>query len=260
MNLEECKDCGLSGWDWQDNGWGSGVLGPRLYFAATGTQRIRIQTREDGLSIDRIVLSPSTYLNTAPPAPTGSSTTATNVVIDAGSISTQSGAWDVQPYSGAINGTVIRHPDAGAAKRSTALASPTHYFETTFQAVAGTPYRLWIHGRADRDSWANDSVFVQFSTSVEGGAARYRIGTTSALEVNLEECSGCGLSGWGWQDTGWGAGVLGPEVIFVAGGTQRMRIQTREDGFTIDQVVLSPQRYLTSAPGATKNDTTIVPR
>ena len=66
------------------------------------------------------------------------------------------------------------------------------------------------------------------------GTATYRIGTTSALAVNLEECSGCGIAGWGWQDTGWGVGALGPEVIFGSAGTQRMRVQTREDGFAME--------------------------
>ena len=41
-------------------------MGPLVYFNTTGPQRMRIQTREDGLSIDQIVLSPVTYLNTAP--------------------------------------------------------------------------------------------------------------------------------------------------------------------------------------------------
>jgi hypothetical protein len=43
-------------------------MGPVIYFAATGPQTIRIQQREDGLSIDQIVLSPSTWLNTSPGA------------------------------------------------------------------------------------------------------------------------------------------------------------------------------------------------
>ena len=38
-------------------------------------------------------------------------------------------------------------------------------------------------------------------------------------------------------------------VTFQTTGTQRLRIQTRQDGVRIDQVVISPQRYLTSAPG-----------
>jgi hypothetical protein len=38
-----------------------------------------------------------------------------------------------------------------------------------------------------------------------------------------------------------------------------LRIQAREDGVGIDQVVLSSVKYLTARPGATKNDATIVP-
>jgi hypothetical protein len=33
-------------------------------------------------------------------------------------------------------------------------------------------------------------------------------------------------------------------------GHQTMRIQTREDGLSIDQIVLSPKNYIDKAPGA----------
>jgi hypothetical protein len=52
--------------------------------------------------------------------------------------------------------------------------------------------------------------------------------------------------------------VLGPLVYFEETGQQRIRVQTREDGLSIDQIVLSPNQYLNSAPGALKNDTTIL--
>ena len=52
--------------------------------------------------------------------------------------------------------------------------------------------------------------------------------------------------------------VLGSVVVFAATGPQTIRIQTREDGFRIDQVVLSAERYLNTSPGALKNDTTIL--
>ncbi len=182
-----------------------------------------------------------------------------DIILRPGSGATVSGAWTIVADASAAGGKAVRHPNAGAAKLTQALAQPVNYFEQTFTADAGVAYRLWIRGRAQSDYWGNDSVFVQFDQTVEGIAAKYRIGSTSALEVNLEDCSGCGLAGWGWQDTGWGAGVLGPEVVFGSTGTQRIRVQTREDGFTIDQIVLSPARYLTSSPGALKNDTTIVP-
>ena len=60
----------------------------------------------------------------------------------------------------------MRHPNAGAAKITTASATPTDYFELTFNAEAGRGYRLWIRGKADGNNWANDSVFVQFTNSV----------------------------------------------------------------------------------------------
>ena len=130
----------------------------------------------------------------------------------------------------------------------------------TFTAEAGRPYRLWIRAKAQDDFWGNDSVWVQFSDSVNSsGAPLFRIGTTSGTEINLEDCSGCGLSGWGWQDNGWGVGVLGPQIFFQSTGTHTIRIQNREDGISIDQIVLSPATYLHTSPGALKNDNTVLP-
>src|SRR5688572_10785530 len=157
-----------------------------------------------------------------------------DIVLSGASSGTRYGRWAIVNDSGASVGAAIRNADAGASKISTALASPSDYFELTFDASAGKAYRLWIRGRAQNDSWGNDSVFVQFSNSVNSsGSAVYRIGTTSAADVNLEDCSGCGLSGWKWQDNGWGSGVLGPVIYFGSSGTQRLRVQTREDGLTI---------------------------
>jgi endonuclease/exonuclease/phosphatase family metal-dependent hydrolase len=261
INLEECSGCGLTGWMWEDNGWGArNALGPAIYFASTGTQTIRVQTREDGLAVDRIILSPSTYLTTRPSdsgTPSASTTdvvspdSSGNLLLTPDHVTTRAGKWIVENNSGALSGKAMRHPDAGAAKVSTASASPANYFEMKFQAVAGQPYRIWLRGRADGDHWANDSVFVQFSGSVtKSGSATWRIGTTSATEINLEECNGCGLAGWKWEDNGWGGiGVLGPEIYFATTGTHTIRVQTREDGLAIDRILLSPSTFLTSSPG-----------
>jgi hypothetical protein len=279
-NLESCSGCGLSGWGWEDNGWGAGVLGPVIYFASTGAQTIRVQTREDGLSIDQVVLSAGTYLSSAPgaarndsrilapspgdtppppppPPPAGDE----EIILYAADAARMSGNWRLQADSTAAGGQRLWNPDAGAAKRTTALASPADYAEFTFTAEAGRAYRLWIRGRAERDKWANDSVHIQFSGSVNAsGAAVFRIGSTASTEYNLESCSGCGLSGWGWEDNGWGTGVLGPVIYFAAAGPQTIRLQTREDGLSLDQIVLSPVAYLGASPGAARNDTTILDR
>ena len=66
--------------------------------------------------------------------------------------------------------------------------------------------------------------------------------------MNLEDCSGCGLQGWGWQDNGWGVGVMGPLIKFESTGRHVIRVITREDGFNIDQIVLSSSRYVSSSP------------
>ena len=51
-------------------------------------------------------------------------------------------------------------PDLGWASTSAPLASPSNYFEHTFQAPAGS-YRVWLRVRALNNLKANDSVFVQ---------------------------------------------------------------------------------------------------
>ncbi|MGH9370817.1 MAG: DUF4038 domain-containing protein, partial [Vicinamibacterales bacterium] len=169
------------------------------------------------------------------------------------------GNWVVVPDATAAGGARLRNPNAGLAKASPS-ATPADYFEMTFDAEAGTPYRLWIRARADGNAYWNDSVSVQFSGSVSPtGQPVYRIGTTSAITYVLEDCSGCGVSNWGWQDNGYGAGVLGPAIRFVATGPQTIRIQRREDGISIDQVVLSASRFSSASPGLTRNDSTILP-
>jgi hypothetical protein len=183
------------------------------------------------------------------------------VVLYASDATTIAGTWSLVNDAAAAGGARIWNQDKGAAKVQTPLANPANYFEIPFQAESGVAYHLWVRGKADANSWANDSVIVQFSGSVDAaGNSIYRIGTTTGADVNLEDCSGCGESGWGWQDNGWGVNLMGPHVYFAQTGPQTIRVQVKEDGFSIDQIVLSADRYKTAAPGALKNDTTIVPR
>jgi endonuclease/exonuclease/phosphatase family metal-dependent hydrolase len=264
VSIEEASGAGLSGWGWQDNGYG--MPGPLLYFDGT-PQTLRVQLREDGLSIDQIVLSPVTYATTAPgaakndttilalPAPPVSANG--DVILYAKNATAMSGAWSRVTDTTAAGGVRVANPDAGAAKLTAAAASPASYFELPFVAEKGRAYRLWIRGKAENDSWQNDSTFVQFSGSLDAsGAPAFRIGTTTATVVSIEEASGAGLSGWGWQDNGYG--MLGP-LLYFDGTPQTLRVQVREDGLSIDQIVLSPVTYATTAPGAGKNDTTILP-
>jgi uncharacterized membrane protein YjgN (DUF898 family) len=62
---------------------------------------------------------------------------------------------------------------------------------------------------------------------------------------------------WGWQK---GASWLrqATSVTFAASGRHVIRVQVREEGAQIDQIVLSPSRYLRTPPGTARDDTTIV--
>jgi hypothetical protein len=113
--------------------------------------------------------------------------------------------------------------------------------------------------RASGNAAGNDSVYVQFSGAVDGGGSPlYRIGTTNGAAVILQDFTGAPISGWGWNDNGWAA--FGADLYFASTGTQTLRLQPREDGVSVDQIVLSPVRYLTTSPGALINDTTVVVR
>jgi hypothetical protein len=76
--------------------------------------------------------------------------------------------------------------------------------------------------------------------------------------VILADCTECTVTGWGWQDNGFSVNKLGPLLRFEKSGLETIRFQSREDGFSIDQIVLSPSTYLISAPGVLKRDSTIL--
>jgi hypothetical protein len=187
------------------------------------------------------------------------SVAASEVVLYAAEAGVVTGTWTLVADTTAAAGARLWNPDRGAAKVASALAAPANYFEMTFNAQAGIPYHLWMRGKADKNSWANDSVYVQFSGAADArGAALYRIGTTAATSVSIEEGTNAGVAGWGWADNSYGA--LAAPLYFATTGPQTIRVQVREDGLSLDQIVLSSSSYLTLAPGALKNDTTILPR
>ena len=282
-----------SGWGWTDNSWD--IPGEHVYFAASGTHTIRIQQREDGPSIDQIVLSPDNFLLTppgshygdtrilppsaggSPPPPTCTDPLATNqggplpctyppppsgpsIVLwpTTGDVTTIAGLWRIGADTGA-GGTSIWLPDA-VAPQAPAAASPANYFEMQFTAEKDVNYHVWIRMRAQKNSLLNDSVHVQFSDSVDASSAPYaRIGTAQSAEFVLQAGSGAPApSSWGWTDNGFG--TLGPHIRFASSGTKTIRIQQREDGTIIDQIVISPSTYLFQSPGAERNDTTVLPK
>jgi phosphatidylserine/phosphatidylglycerophosphate/cardiolipin synthase-like enzyme len=272
------NDGSIAEWGWSDNGWGT--TGGPVYFAASG-QTVRVQQREDGAIVDEIVLSPDTYLS-SPPGPHDNDATiltendgSGNVIIPPSSNGSgpptivlwsaraaPSGivgtAWQPLPDGSAAGGSGLWNPDGARPKVAPALATPDSYVEMTFTATAGIPYHLWVRLRAQNNSLSNDSVHVQFDHSVDAsGNPMMRIGSTASAEVVLQNGpSGSADQGWGWADNGWGA--PGKPVYFSTTGVHTLRIQQREDGPVVDQIVLSPNKYLVDPPGPRQNDGTIL--
>lgn len=226
---------------------------------SNGIHTLTAQAR-DGAG-NRTVSSPVsvTVSNTPPPPPPPSRT----VVLRAASVPAGSifGNWIGSADSSAADGIALWNTDNGVGKIAPALGAPQHYVDITFNAEAGTAYHLWIRMRAQNDHYGNDSIHVQFSDSVDAANSPiYRIGSigaNSSAQVVLQETDGGTVSGWGWADQGWNG--LGPDIYFATSGLQTLRIQQREDGVLFDQVVLSPDTFLTTAPGPQKRDNTIVP-
>jgi hypothetical protein len=169
------------------------------------------------------------------------------------------GAWRKTTDPWSPDGITLFTPDAGVSQQR-ALASPADYVDVAFSAPANTPYRLWLRLRASANSKLNDSVWVQYSDAFADGSPLFKTSTSSGLLVNLATDAGAAsLSGWGWHN---GAYWLSQPttVTFGGGGVHTLRIQTREDGAEIDQIVLSPATYFDTSPGPVSNDLTIVGR
>ena len=192
--------------------------------------------------------------------PAGGDPTATDIVLYASDVTTSAGNWVRGNYATGAGGLAMQSNDAGWSNANEALPAPADFFEARFTPVANKPYRVWMRLRANADSKFNDSIWLQFSGAVDAdGAPLWRIGTLSGMLVNLESCANCGVSGWGWQTGAWWV----PQdsiVRFPAASLQMLRVQTREDGVRIDQIILSPTTYLDSPPGTPINDTNIVPK
>jgi len=197
-----------------------------------------------------------TTAGTGPPPPNG----ATTVVMWMAHVPAANlhGNWVSIADTSAAGGAALQNPDHSAGKIAPALASPANYFEQTFTAEAGVAYHLWVRLRAQGNSLGNDSIHLQFSDALNASMAEtYHLGTTSSAEVVLQDGSADpSIASWGWADNGWG--VLGDNIFFATSGTHTVRVQQREDGAIVDQIVLSPDTYLSSPPGAGENDTKVL--
>jgi endonuclease/exonuclease/phosphatase family metal-dependent hydrolase len=201
------------------------------------------------LSALALIAGPLTYAATSP-----------DIVLYAADVTVMQGNWTRTQSSSANPTGTMSSADVGWSAVSAPVVAPAHYFEIAFQAPADTVYHVWLRLRGAGDSKWNESVWVQFSDALlPTGSPIYGVGSSSALLVNLEGCNECGVSDWGWRDSSYWL-KQSALIKFASSGLHTIRVQTREDGVSIDQIVLSPVTYLANAPGPDMNDGTIAPK
>ena len=223
----------------------AGVLQPGWYWKVVG-KTMALKTKASPVWASQPPVARH-HRTTTPPA-------AGEIVLYAANATSTTSGWKVEADTSAANHLKLRHADAKAAKLS-APGQPTHYFELTFNAEAGRPYHLWLRGRADTSPSLRITT-TRCSSVLDGitqdGADTWQIGSPSATDVNLEDCSGCGQSGWGWQDNGWGsATAIGTHVYFRNPGRIRSESRRERMDSRLIRSCCRPQRMTTPGPRAT---------
>jgi regulation of enolase protein 1 (concanavalin A-like superfamily) len=209
-------------------------------------------------SHDSGMLNTATFDNVSVTAAPG--TGATDIVVRAADLpaSAPHGIWSTTSDTTAAGGSKLTTSDSGWSSIDTPLANPANYVDVTFNANAGTPYRVWLRLKARDNTKSNDSVWVQFSDARVNGSPAYPLNSAGGLLVNLATDSGASsLVGWGWENSAYWLNQA-TTVTFANSGAHTLRIQVREDGVEFDQVVLSPATYLNARPGSVTNDSTVL--
>src|ERR1044072_7792188 len=73
--------------------------------------------------------------------PSSAQTSASEIVLYASTANVKVGNFSNVADSSAAGGTSIHNTDAGAPKLANALTNPSNYFEMSFNARSGVPYR-----------------------------------------------------------------------------------------------------------------------
>lgn len=133
----------------------------------------------------------------------------------------------------------------GGNSGNAADSNPSNYFDTTFKAQSGKPYHIWARMKvaASSEFGTSDSMYIQFNDSLnKNGGSVNRIGTSQGLVV------GNRLQTWVWNDLKTGLENTGKIISFEQDGDHTIRVQRREDGAALDQIILSSVVYYNAGP------------
>ena len=249
VNLQSCNGCALSAWGWIDGAyWLSQQT--TVSFATSGAHTLRIQTREDGVQFDELVLSPSTYLQSSP----GQVMNDQTKVLKAAATPPPPTSGST-PYTGTplvIPGTI---PAAGFDNGGEGVA----YHDTTTGNAGGAYRQADVDLEASTDGgydvgWTAPGEWLNYTVNVAGAGAytaTFRVasptqGGSFHLELNGVNVSGAvaipATGSWQtWQSVA--------RTVTLAAGTQiaRLVIDAAGPGNVIGNIA-SMRFALASAP------------
>ncbi len=205
VNLGESDGKQVIGWKWQDNYYfehGS----PIVRFDRTGIHKLRVQSRENGVSIEQIVLVSDAKHR--PPRAALLQQPVTSQLDIYGKINPDTkhmitikskdiansdifGDWEKVYDTAALFNPVMKDTASSSTKSKDPLVEPENYFEADFYAEGGVDYHVWLRMKAGDSETVgpgrSDSVHIQFSDSVNRkGESIYRIGE-SGVRSNLKK-------------------------------------------------------------------------
>ena len=130
---------------------------------------------------------------------------------------------------------------------NSADTNPENYLDVSFNAHANTIYHFWGRSKivANGDAGTSDSMYAQFSDSLrlDNTTPVNRIGTSQGLVY-----SDFDKWNWKWDDIWTGVTTEGEKFYLASEGPHTVRIQRREDGLAIDQIIISSGTFLNTRP------------
>ncbi len=173
-----------------------------VFFQKDGIQTLRVQSRQIGVSVDILLLNPyeeidrmlqkgkNKDIERLITSKDSNSRYPDLITVSASDINEKRmyGKWKKSLDPSALFG--FRMDDLPPEKRWVfpPLVDPQNYFEHEFYPKINTKYHVWMRMKAYKRNPQHDSVYVQFSNSVdEYGKDRFRIGKTAYSKKRLQE-------------------------------------------------------------------------
>jgi predicted MPP superfamily phosphohydrolase len=187
-------------WGWTTTTYFSPESG-EFFFAHDGRHTIRIQSRQEGVSLDTLLLNPypelddllssnqATVIEQFLRARQIPEKYAGLVVIDASMVAESRcrGKWKKRRDRETLSGYRLDDRPARHGWRYQPLPEPLDYFEADCTARSDTKYRIWVRMKALNGSPYADSAYLQFSDAIDtAGRGRYRIGVPASSKLGLE--------------------------------------------------------------------------